>query len=210
MANPNFQDDSLLGRLRDIYTNISGLLTDIVLAARTARIGTVSGVLKEIRTSKVIDGGLGAYAANDVVSNEDCCATTAVCWTFTEVVRANGEHGYITGAIIDSESESVTPRLTLYLFNATPTSNLIDNAANTAPDCADILKYVGKIDFPALESLGTTDSTAIATPSTVGNLPLPFKCATADDNLYGILVTRDVFTQSAGDDIYITLPVEQY
>ncbi len=41
MANPDFQDDSLLGRLRDIYTAITGLLTGIVLAAGTAVIGRV-------------------------------------------------------------------------------------------------------------------------------------------------------------------------
>jgi len=166
--------------------------------------------LKEVRTTKVIDGGLGAYAVNDVVSNEDCCSTTATCWTFEDVVLAVSRSGYIVGAIIDSATESVTPALTLYLFNAVPTSNLIDNAPNTAPDCNDILKYIGKIDFPALESLGTTDSTSIATLSTYGNLPLPFKCATADADIYGILVTRTAFTQSAGDDISIILLIEAY
>jgi len=69
---------------------------------------------------------------------------------------------------------------------------------------------VGKIDFPALESLGTTDSTATATPSTVGNLPLAFKCAAGADDLFGILVTRVAFTQTAGDDMTVILLVEQY
>lgn len=37
MANPDFKDDSLLGRLRDIYTSLSG----VILAAGTAIIGRV-------------------------------------------------------------------------------------------------------------------------------------------------------------------------
>lgn len=41
MANPNFVDDSLLGRLRDIYDAIVGLLTGVVLAAGSAIIGRV-------------------------------------------------------------------------------------------------------------------------------------------------------------------------
>uniref|UniRef100_A0A6M3JXZ2 Uncharacterized protein n=1 Tax=viral metagenome TaxID=1070528 RepID=A0A6M3JXZ2_9ZZZZ len=171
----------------------------------------LSNKIKEVRVTKVIDGGLGAYEANDVVSNEDCCSTTATCWTFSEVARANGAYGKIVGATIVSESEGVVPVLTLFLFNATPTSNLIDNAANTAPDCNDLAKYVGKIVFPALVSLGTTDSTSTITPSlATGNLPLAFKCASDADDLFGILVTSTIFTQTAGDDMTVILLVEQH
>lgn len=41
MTNPNFQDDSLLGRLRDIYDAIASLVTGTILAAGTAIIGKV-------------------------------------------------------------------------------------------------------------------------------------------------------------------------
>ncbi len=41
MSNPDFSADSLLGRLRDIYDAIVGLLTGIVLAAGSAVIGKV-------------------------------------------------------------------------------------------------------------------------------------------------------------------------
>lgn len=191
-------------------TNI-GNVDVLSIAAGTTRIGTVSGVLKEVRVTKALDASLGAYAANDVVSEEDCATTGASAWTFSAVARANGEYGYIVGATIISESENVTPRLTLFLFNAAPTGcNLLDNTANTAPDSEDLAKYVGKIDISALESLGTTDSVATVTPSTVGNLPLAFKCAAAADDLFGVLVTRDVFTQTPTDDLTIVLLVEQY
>ena len=169
------------------------------------------GTIKEVRVTTAIDtSDDGAFAANDVVGNDDCCTTTATFITFSEVVRANGEYGYITSALIVSESESVTPQLTLFLFNAGPTSELRSNFANTAPDSADLAKYIGKIDFPALESLGTTDSHSLASPSTVGNLPLAFKCASGSDDLFGILVTRSIFTQTDTDDMTIVLLIEQY
>lgn len=182
---------------------------EVVLKASTARIGTVSGILNEISVTKVLDA-LTAYVANDVLS-ESTTDTVGTAWTFAAIARANGTYGYITKAQIISESENVVPRLTLFLFNAAPTNcELDDNAANTAPDAGDLAKYVGKIDFPALESLGTTDSVAIATPSTYGNLPLAFKCASDADDLYGVLVTRDAFTQTATDDLTIRLTCEQY
>lgn len=165
-------------------------------------------LLVEVRTVKAIDASIGAYTANDVV-NDDDCSTTATCWTFTAMARKNGGTGTIESASIFSESESVTPRLILYLFNATPTGELTDNSASTNPIKTDRTKYIGKIDFPALESVGTTASTATVTPSTVGGLPLGFECATGDDDLYGVLVARDAFTQTATDDIEILFMVRQ-
>lgn len=161
----------------------------------------------EVRQTKALVA-TGAYAANDVLSQSPTAGTV---WTFDAVGSENSAYGYITKAEVVSESESVTPRLTVFLFNATPTGcNLNDNVANTAPDNGDLAKNVGHINFPSMESLGTTDSVAVATPNTPNsNLPLAFKCAAADDALYGVLVTRTAFTQSTGDDLTIILHVEQ-
>jgi len=150
-----------------------------------------------------------AYHAEDVLCEN---ATTGVPYTFAAVAKVNGGTGYIVKAQAISETTAVTPRLTLFLFNATPTSELRDHVANTAPLHANVLtgSYQGKIDFPAMEDLGTGDSEAVASPSTTGNLPLAFNCATAADDLYGIVVTRDAFTQTAGADLTITLVIEHY
>jgi len=176
----------------------------MAIGSSGSRVTTIA----EVRTTKALEAAV-AYTANDVLSESDTNGA-GTAWAFDAVARRNGGFGYIVGAMAISESESVTPRLTLFLFNTTPTSELDDNAANTAPDSADLAKFIGKIDFPALESLGTTDSVAVATPSTTGNLPLPFKCASADDAIYGILVARDAFTQDGTDDMTIVLLVEQY
>jgi len=165
-------------------------------------------ILKTVTTTVALEAAV-AYTANDVLSQSDT-DTHGTAWTFSSCARSNSRGGTIVTAIAQSESESVTPRLTLFLFNATPAGcELDDNATNTCPDSIDLTGFVGKIDFPAMESLGTTDSVAVATSSTYGNLPLTFTCASDDDDLYGVLVTRDGFTQTATDDMTIKLVIEQ-
>ena len=148
----------------------------------------------------------GNYAAEDVLS-EDAASGTA--WVFNAIVPRNGMSGKIIKAQAICETTALTPALALYLFTATPTSALDDNVANTAVIHADIANFIGRIEFPALADLGG-DSEAVVTPSDeTGLLPLPFRCASADDALYGILVTRDAITgETATDDMTVRLSVE--
>lgn len=177
------------------------------ITAGSNRIGTVSGVGATVRVTKAIAAATD-YTAEDVVAETG----TATPWGFTAIFRANAAGGYITKAQALWKTTALTARLTLYLFNVTPpTCALNDNAANTAPHNTDKASYLGKIDFPALEDLGTGMSTAVATPSTTGNLPLWVVGAAAADDLYGVLVTRDaITTEVAADELSIELTVEQY
>ena len=132
---------------------------------------TVSPILVQVKASKVIDASIGAYGANDVVSDSDC-STTATAWTFSNVVRQNGRYGEIIGATIFSESETITPRFTLYLYESAPTGVLTDNYPSDHPNKADRLIFLDSIDFAAVESLCTTGGASIskASTSTVGGL----------------------------------------
>jgi len=170
----------------------------------------VATKIRTIYTTKALDASIGAYAAEDVLSNSDCTtAGVATVWTFSNVVDTNGKGGYITKAMVVSESEDITPRLTLFLFNSSSLScNLIDNSASTAPNHADLAEFIGAIEFPAMIDAGD-DSYTIATPSTYGNLPLAFQCAVDDNDIYGILITRDAFTQTATDDMTVFLTIEE-
>lgn len=149
----------------------------------------------------------GDYAANDVLSES---ATVGTSWKFSDVVKKNGRTGTITKAMAILETTALTPRIVLYLFKAVPTSELNDNVLNTALLHADLANFVGWIEFDAMETLNAGDSIAITTPSTDGNIPLDFECASGDDSLYGIAVTRDAITgEVAGDDLTIVLFVRQ-
>ncbi len=165
----------------------------------------ITGYKINVSTTKALAAAEN-YTAEDVMCEN---ASTGTVWTFDAIVIGNGRSGYIVKAHALWETTALTPRLTFYLFNAPPTTELDDNKANAAPAYADLAQYVGKIDFPAMEDLGGM-SEAIATPSTYGNLPLGFECAATDDALYGILVTRDGITgEVAGASLTIRLEAEQ-
>ena len=161
-----------------------------------------------VTTTKALESAV-AYSIGDVLSETDT-DDAGTDWDFDAVGKVNGGTGYISKAQAICETTAVTPRLTLFLFNVAPTCELDDNAANTALLHADLANYIGKIDFPAMEDLGTGDSESVASPSTFGNLPLAFNCASADDALYGVAVTRDAFTNTATNDLTFKLTVEQY
>lgn len=157
-------------------------------------------MLTDVSVTKALVAA-GDYAAEDVLSES---ASAGTVWTFPRM----GGSGYIVKALVICETTGLTPRLTLYLFDTTPTSNLNDNVANKALLHADLANYVGKIDFLAMEDLGG-DSESIATPNTHGNLPLAFRTKSETDTLYGILVTRDAITgETAGDDMTVILTME--
>jgi hypothetical protein len=170
----------------------------------------VIGRLKTVSTTKAL-AAAGAYSAEQVLS-QSATNNAGTAWTWDALANATGRGGYIVRAMASSETTNVTPRLTLFLFNVIPTyttDELDDRAANLAPKNATIANYIGRIDFPELSDLGG-NSEAVCSPSTFGGLPLSFMCAATDDALYGIVVTRDGFTQTATDDLTIKLTVEQY
>ena len=143
----------------------------------------------------------GNYAAEDVLSES---ASVGTPWLFEDLPR----DGYIVKAQVLIETTALTPRLTLYLYNDIPSCNKVDNVGNDGPKHADITKYLGKIDFPAMEDLGG-DSESISTSSTYGNLPITFELPDRVRRLYGILVTRDAITgEAAGMECIVKLTVE--
>lgn len=163
------------------------------------------GLVKTVSVTKSLVGG--ACSAGDILS-ESTSAGTA--WTFSAIARLNGGSGYITKVHAICETTALTPRLVVFIFTVAPTSELDDNKANTALLHADLANYVGKIDLPAMEDIGTGDSEAVATPSTVGNLPMAFTCASDADDLYAVVATRDIVTPTATNDLVLRLTVEQY
>ena len=126
------------------------------------------------------------------------------------MVRVNGAAGYIMGARLFNETENQAVQYDLILSTEPPTGEMRDNYANTTP-LETQTGYVGKITFPQSTAGGATVATTTEVgPSTVGRVPKAFKCESDDDALYGVLVTNTIYTQTGGDNIKITLSVEQY
>lgn len=163
--------------------------------------GGGGGILKKVSRTKALIGG--AYSAGDVLS-EATTNGTGTCWILTDVVPVNGGSGTIIAAMVESETTNITPVITAYVSNTIPTSELDDNAANTAPIHADLAYQQGVLYFEAMSENGG-DAQAIP----YKGLPLPFTCAAADNDLYAVMVTETVFTQGAGDDMTLIVWIER-
>ena len=168
-------------------------VADIKLNNVMIPMGPASGRhMRTIVASKTMLGS--AKTTGEVISEATSSGTD---WDF-----AFGGTGYITKAII-THNAAITPRVSLLLFSRPPTGELDDEGTNTSPISADVPYYVGRIDFPAMGYNASGDASAIATPSTVGNLPIAFDAPT----LYGVLIAIDT-TTTVAEALYITLSAD--
>lgn len=159
-----------------------------------------AGRTKSVFATKTRPADTDAYSAEDVVS-ESAANGAGTAFIFALPPRSSG---YLTEGRIQVKTAGVTAAFTLFLFNALPTSELDDNAANTAPDYEDLSSYQGRIDFPGMSDLGGDSSWSQATPSTAGGLPIRFAVGSTGQ-LWGILVTRDAFTPASAAAFRIDL-----
>jgi hypothetical protein len=148
-----------------------------------------------------------AYAAKDAIA-DSASAPTAL--TFTRLGRELNGEGYITGARIATNQAANVARFKLHLYRVAPTA-INDNAAFTLL-WANRATRIGAVTFAACATEGTGSDMAVAQayPSDGGGLVLPFKCASTDDDVYGLLETLDAFTPAALQVFYIELTVDQY
>ena len=113
---------------------------------------SIIGATKEVSVEKTRPSDTTAYAAEDVISESTSAGTT---WKFADVVYSDGAGGVIVKAVVQCDDTDITPKVTLYLTNVTPTGELDDNKANTNPVYAtESDNYQGRLDFPALDDLG--------------------------------------------------------
>ena len=181
------------------YQKIKGMMSD----GKTSRYVQVDSagrlVLSNNSKIKRVTKPLGAaneYHATDVLSES---TSTGSDWDFNL-----GFTGNITLVMVVSVTSAITPRLVLHLYRFPPACQLNDHATSTSPKAADLVNFIGSVDLPAMTSLGTGMSYTIATPSTYGNLYLPYDTP----KIYGVLHTLTAFTQTVGGDMTIFLGAE--
>ncbi len=163
---------------------------------------------KTIPVSQVIDASLGAYTAGDVVGADDCCTTNAIAWIFD--LKEQGSTWEIFDVTLFNETENKAVQYDLICFDTIPTGELRDNAANNNPLKAERLTWLGDIPLPFSIARGATVATTTrASLSTSGGLPLEVKTLDTDTKIYIVLVTRTAYTQTATDDITITIKFRQ-
>ena len=126
-----------------------------------------------------------AYAAGDVVG------ATAAAITFADIGATFG-HIVITDADLRIDVTALPSGMTtfrLHLYDATPASELADNAVWDLP-AGDRVNYLGYIDFDQMVDVGSTlfvQMTGINKKVKMGSSP----------NLYGYLTTNAIFTPTS-------------
>lgn len=141
-----------------------------------------------------------AYASGDVISDD--AVTTAKCMVFD-----TGTSGIVTSVVVGYE-ETDTANLELWLFDAEPT-NFLDNAA-LALVSADVPKVVAKYTLP--DAVKTTVGTNVNVYLPVGQtladaLGMGSPFVSANGKLYGLLVTRSVFTPISAAKVHVKLGI---
>lgn len=173
-----------------------------------AIVGKWEPSMVRVVAEKVIPVAGDAYDIFDVIS-ESATNGAGTAWKFINMAKKNGGGGYITTAVIQAQTTNIASWLSLFLFTKTPTCELDEDAANTAPIWADRMFYLGRIDFPACSDIGTGMSETIATPSTVGNIPIGFVCEHDTRDIYGVLAIRNAVDLADNTTLTISLIVEQ-
>lgn len=130
--------------------------------------------------------------------------------TFTGAAFASGRGGTITSAKITARwANTVIPILELFLYEADPTVTSVDNgAANIADADREAGLELPGIKFVAANWMGMSGNTSCDGTFVGGQPAIDFLCS-GSANLFGILVTRTIFTAASTTDLVVALRIRQ-
>lgn len=142
-----------------------------------------------------------AYSTKDVISNSTTSPSAKI---FSSVVLNSGDGGEIIKARILTDSNAMTPRLRLNLFNAAPTQ-INDNAQRTIL-YANRASFIGYIDLPAMFTEGTGSDSSRALIDSISHA---FKTS-GSSNIWFEVETLDAFTPISAQKFFIELTILNY
>ena len=195
---------STLEGIRVFLSNLSGAITgtamNILGTAGENHTGNVGGESAKVEvTLAARPANTTAYAIGDVLNAD----TIVVPISFT-VARANDTTGWVIGGKCTSSATVATaPNIDLLLFDAT-FATAADNAA-FAPTDANMLTYIGKVNFNSWVSYSTTASASDGTVAT----PFAFAPASGTQLIYGVAVLKNAYVPVSGEVFSFSLDVDQ-
>ena len=178
---------------------------DVDVTSLPAHLGTVASNVSKVGVELTRPADTTAYTAKDVV-----CGSTGSpsVLTFADFARVNQGSGIIIRARLMTDQKTCTAGFRLHLFHTAPTP-IADNSPYLLL-YANAANRIGMIDFPAMTSEDSTNSTAASTmrPSSDGSYGTPnlwYQAAAASRAIYGILETTSAFTPASGQKFYLEL-----
>ncbi len=166
----------------------------------------VGGFSKALSATFTRPADTTAYAIGDAMANS---TSAPVPLAFVGVTRLAAGSTYLVGAtLLDEANQTTKLQAYLHLFSSIPTGTN-DNAA-LAVATADLVNYVGLIDFTGTAVVTNSASGASGNVVIPGVLktPIPFNL-TANTTLYGILQANNAYTHVSGEVFVIVLNLSQ-
>ena len=186
-------------------TGSEGSKTVVEPSAAEVMIGNVGGKTVVIGANFTRPSDTNAYAAGDAVTNSTSSPSPM---TFDGASRFNGGSGVITSAIlISSANQSTKGLFDLYLYDTSPAADN-DNAAWTPSD-GETETFIGRISFNVAD---VGDAAAGASGNVayfVHGLSIPFKSGGGNNDIFGLLVTRNAYTPVSAEKFTVRLGIIQ-
>lgn len=143
-----------------------------------------------------------AYAAGQVLAD----STSAATLRQFRATKDLGAFGLLQKAeIVVAANQATKPDLQLWIFDAAPA--IQNDAAAFAPSFAEMKTLVAVISFP-VGSFVVANAAAGASGNVVcdaQNLAIPVNTVSGSDTLYGVLVVRNAYTPTSGEQYQIRL-----
>lgn len=143
-----------------------------------------------------------AYAAKDSIFSNPPTAGQPKAILFNEVVGGSSGSGYVASAMMIVTSAPATKLdADLLLFSEEPATAPVDNDA-FAPNAAYLANLVGVINFTGslAKEVGGNTVYSVAVNQAI-------ECAANSKKLYGVLVARNAYTPTSGEQIIIKMSV---
>lgn len=185
------------------YQNGDGT-TGARMALDPAQDNSVGGRLVSVSKEFTRPANTTGYTAGDIVSDN---ATTTTIQELTNVARANGGSGYITGARLATDMKSITPKIRVHLYSTIAGAIVSGDNLPHKSIYADIGKRLGYFDLPAMIT-GTDATNSTSSGAADFTLRIPFVCDAASRNLYFVLETLDAFTPASGQKFTLTIAAD--
>ena len=152
-----------------------------------------------ISVTKALVAGGNTHDAGDYLNGPD-----GLAWKFSNIAGEDGGSVEIVKAQVHTEVESQTERIALHVFTREPGDDLSDDDAAASPIAEDEPFFEDEILMNPLNSRGD-GSFVVATPSTVGNLPLVATCEPGSRDLFIVPITIDATTHTAGENMTVKI-----
>jgi hypothetical protein len=180
---------------------IIGNVNVSAITAGETHLGETGGNLITVSVEFTREANATPYSAGDAISSS---AAGPVLLELTNAVRINGGSAYVTGCAVVFNVKSVTPRIRVHFFNASPA------AANISGDnlpikelYADASKRLRYIELPAMITAADVTNSDMSRAFITPPPWLPVQAAGGSRSIFVLLETLDAVTLTSGSKVTV-------